>query len=679
MEDRTLLSTWTVMNNNDSGPGSLRYDFGQAASGDTIDFAASLDGQTIKLSSGPVALGVNLTIDGPGAGELTVSGGGTQQIFTVPAGVSATIGGLTIADGHAVQGGGIDNFGALTIDRCTLVGNTAVGGSGNSTTPDAANGGGIANEAGASLVLTRSLVTNNVAAASPGNDSFGGGVLNLGSTTVTSCTFTGNQVTGGGSSSYFDGSYGGGIDSFGYPPNQLYGSTLTVSNSAFSGNEADAAAGADYGQGGALDVEFGAVATISGSSFTGNIATGGAGCFGIAGAINLEACTLTVTNSSFTGNQALGGTGVPPDGAVPEAAGGALGSDGVAPTVVNLTRCSFTGNLAQGGPGVAGFGGAIVDGLANMTLTNCTLTGNKAIGGTGTGVVTAYANRGLGGAIENYYGGILAIINSTLTGNQALGGSGNPSTSGLFNGDAEGGAIDNSDVGGVSTLSIINSTLFANLAQGGTNSSGTNGQGLGGGVDNFGSILSITNSTLAGNQALGAAGSSSVPAGDGDGGGLNDWSNGTVSATNTTFAGNLAQGGAGAAGANGGNGLGGAISLAIGSLLGSSDASSLALSGSTLTGNTAQGGAGGSKANGGAGWGGGLFAAAGGSAFIQQTSVTANTAMGGLAGTGGSDGDGVGGGLYVATGATVTLKKSHARGNSASTSNNDIYGIVFTV
>ena len=58
-------------------------------------------------------------------------------------------------------------------------------------------------------------------------------------------------------------------------------------------------------------MEFGAVATISSSSFTSNIATGGAGCFGAAGAISLEACTLTVTNSSFTTSKALGGTGAP--------------------------------------------------------------------------------------------------------------------------------------------------------------------------------------------------------------------------------------------------------------------------------------------------------------------------------------------------------------------------------
>ena len=38
MEDRTLLSTVTVMNNHDSGPGSLRAAIAAASSGDTIDF-----------------------------------------------------------------------------------------------------------------------------------------------------------------------------------------------------------------------------------------------------------------------------------------------------------------------------------------------------------------------------------------------------------------------------------------------------------------------------------------------------------------------------------------------------------------------------------------------------------------------------------------------------------------
>ena len=184
MEHRTLLSTLTVMNNHDSGSGSLRAAIAVATSGDTINFSSKLKGETITLTSGPLTLGVNLTIDGLGANKLTVSGGGTEGVFVVSAGVTATIDNLTIASGLAVQGAGIDNFGSLTVSQCALTGNTAVGGSGDSTTPGAANGGGIANEVGASLTLTQSLLTNNVAAASPGDDSFAGGLLNLGSATI---------------------------------------------------------------------------------------------------------------------------------------------------------------------------------------------------------------------------------------------------------------------------------------------------------------------------------------------------------------------------------------------------------------------------------------------------------------------------------------------------------------
>ena len=174
MEDRTLLSTLTVANNADSGTGSLRAAIAAAGSGDTINFSSKLKGETITLTSGPLALGVNLTVNGLGANKLTVSGGGTEGVFVVSAGVTATIDKLTIANGLAVQGAGIDNFGTLTVSQCTLSGNTAVGGSGDSTTPDAANGGGIANEVGASLTLNQDLLAYNVAAAGPGNDSFGG-------------------------------------------------------------------------------------------------------------------------------------------------------------------------------------------------------------------------------------------------------------------------------------------------------------------------------------------------------------------------------------------------------------------------------------------------------------------------------------------------------------------------
>jgi hypothetical protein len=55
LEDRTVLSTLTVLNNHDSGSGSLRDAISRARDGDTIVFATSLDGQTITLAGDELA------------------------------------------------------------------------------------------------------------------------------------------------------------------------------------------------------------------------------------------------------------------------------------------------------------------------------------------------------------------------------------------------------------------------------------------------------------------------------------------------------------------------------------------------------------------------------------------------------------------------------------------------
>ena len=70
LEDRLVLSTWTVTSAADSGSGSLRATIAKAGSGDTIRFASGLFGQTIHLTSGELEIGQNLTIQGPGAGLL---------------------------------------------------------------------------------------------------------------------------------------------------------------------------------------------------------------------------------------------------------------------------------------------------------------------------------------------------------------------------------------------------------------------------------------------------------------------------------------------------------------------------------------------------------------------------------------------------------------------------------
>src|SRR5689334_15919422 len=80
LEDRTVPSTFTVMNLNDSGPGSLRAAL--ASGDDTIAFAKGLHG-TITLTSGELSIANSVTINGPGANKLSVSGNNTGRVFEV--------------------------------------------------------------------------------------------------------------------------------------------------------------------------------------------------------------------------------------------------------------------------------------------------------------------------------------------------------------------------------------------------------------------------------------------------------------------------------------------------------------------------------------------------------------------------------------------------------------------
>jgi hypothetical protein len=68
LEGRLVLSTITVMNANDSGPGSLRAAITQAdqdTTRDTIDFAPAVTGTIALLSALPDLTGAD-TLTGPG-------------------------------------------------------------------------------------------------------------------------------------------------------------------------------------------------------------------------------------------------------------------------------------------------------------------------------------------------------------------------------------------------------------------------------------------------------------------------------------------------------------------------------------------------------------------------------------------------------------------------------------
>jgi hypothetical protein len=287
LEGRDVPSTLTVTNNLDNGSvGSLRYEIGQAHKGDTIVFAPSLDGQTIVLGGSELDIAKNLTIQGPGAGLLTINGGRQiinatgSRVFAVEKHTNVTLSGLTITGGGGTasaipyyfpspfdnDGGGILNLGTLTVSACTV--------SGNYASPNSASsyGGGIYN-AGA-LTVSASTISGNYAEAiidvglSPGPTNNGGGIYNAGSMTVTGSTISGN----------FAATDGGGIYNAG---------TATISNCTLSGNTTFSFGGAIYNAG---------TMTVSGCTVSNNIADIGAG----SGIYN--AGTLTVSSSTFSGN-----------------------------------------------------------------------------------------------------------------------------------------------------------------------------------------------------------------------------------------------------------------------------------------------------------------------------------------------------------------------------------------
>ena len=159
LEDRQLLSTLTVLNNHDSGPDSLRAEIAAAQSGDTIRFTGKLAGQTITLIGGELVIAKSLDIEGPGAGLLTVSGNHASRVFDIQGGATVTLAGLTIANGQVSDdlGGGIANEAGATLNLVndTVAGNTAYG-----------IGGGLWNDSGATVTVSNSTFTGNKALGS---------------------------------------------------------------------------------------------------------------------------------------------------------------------------------------------------------------------------------------------------------------------------------------------------------------------------------------------------------------------------------------------------------------------------------------------------------------------------------------------------------------------------------
>jgi len=268
----SLAATWTVTNTSDkaTNTGSLRYALSQAQNGDTIVF--SLPNHSIIKLTSQLTIATNVTISGPGASSLAISG-----TFGVYPSATATISGLTIKNGK------ITNAGVLTVSDTTFSSSSLGNGSNATLTVNnstfsgnsATYGGGIGNGDFSTATVSNSTFSG-ISGSAIGNNGF---------MTVSNSTFSGNSAT-----------YGGAIY------NIDEGAAVTVSNSTFSGNSAT--------YGGAIYNDNTAFVYVSNSTFSGNSATYGGGIDNNGLFLEGPQTYARVVNSTFSGNSATYGGGI---------------------------------------------------------------------------------------------------------------------------------------------------------------------------------------------------------------------------------------------------------------------------------------------------------------------------------------------------------------------------------
>jgi uncharacterized repeat protein (TIGR01451 family) len=667
LEDRTLPSVLTVMNNSDSGvagDGSLRGEIAIAQDGDTINFASSLAGQTISLTSGELLVTQNISIVGltnGGAPAITINANHNSRVFDIKnSGIAnVSLSNLTITGGaagsnspsFAAEGGGLlidTDGGTVTLNNVIVTGNNVDISLDSSNSPGFGQGGGIAFVGGnnAKIVLMNGMVKANAARG-------------------------------------LGGAEGGGI--------YAVGGTVTLTNESVTYNTAQGNAG---GMGVAPTTKSGKLG-LGGAGGTGGQAQGGG--------LYVTACTVDLTNDKITNNKAQGGTG------------GTGGSNGGA---------GGTGGQAQGG-GLY-IAGSVVTFAQNLSI-GYGLEGDSANGGNGgnggKGIVSALGGKNSGGTGGNGgigYGGGIYLAGGTvnMTGvnadfNYAYGGFGGSGGGGGLltskGGIAGGGGGDGGNAfggglyvaNGVVTLTDDNLDNEAGSAIGaiggfagdghlGVGQDANGGSGGGGGTGYGGWIYVLTGTVTLTDDIL------SHGAATGGFGGVGGFPSGpsvtkTVTSTGTKFKYKYPVSGDGGVG---GYAFGGGLYIAGGNV---------ALIDDSLIGNQAQGeqggvggglGGGGAGGAGGGGYGGGVYVAGGVVTMTNDTlsgdalNSSSNEAIGGVGGSGGygayhtsgghpggaggAGGDAFGGGLFVANG--IVSLTNDTLGNNSTYAGNGGHG-----
>jgi hypothetical protein len=263
--------TYVVNTTGDPGPVgsiSLRQAItsANAAAGNTVLFDSSLLDSTITLTAGQIEVTQPMTITGPGAGRLTISGNDHSGIFHLyKCGTGdVTVSGITLTHGSNGTGGAIEAFFCnLTLTDSKVTASYAIA-------------GGAIHALKSSLTIRYSTISGNRSTYSGGGIS----ILNAHS------SIAGSSISGN-SAGYF----GGGIEV------SLLGS-LDLRYSLVSGNATPAPAGyTAYQGGGGIYVLPGGSLTVDWSTIAQNYAYSGGG--------GIRFADATAANASNIGHSTI--------------------------------------------------------------------------------------------------------------------------------------------------------------------------------------------------------------------------------------------------------------------------------------------------------------------------------------------------------------------------------------
>jgi hypothetical protein len=319
----------------ESGKTTLRDALASADDGDIITFDVT---GTITLGGTELVIADSVTIQGPGADQLTIDGDSASTVLQLNSGKTATVSDLTITNGDAPSGygSGIWKEGNLTLSRVELINNAATG-----------FGGAIANMSGLLTIEDSTLAGNSAP--------HGGAIYSMSSQTM---TIRGTTI----SANYTQWSVSGAIT-----VNVSTAASFNISNSTISGSTGDGAGLAMHGvssSGNPIDI----TGTLRNSTIADNAAVG-VSMNAISNDSETAIVTLSVGSTIVAGNATdysifesggedaqtnlnSGGRNLTGDASGPAAAGDVISTDPLLEALANNGGPTQTHALGDGSPAI---------------------------------------------------------------------------------------------------------------------------------------------------------------------------------------------------------------------------------------------------------------------------------------------------------------------------------------